>query len=112
MCSYSEIIDKYGDRCQICGTEDKGVNKSKKGNPVITKHLNIEHQHNPYRIRGLTCYNCNWGLGDFKDDIERMERAIKYLQDPPYKGGKPYKNSNKTYPDPSVGFDPEKEPII
>lgn len=30
-------------------------------------------------FRGLICSNCNHGLGNFKDNIESLKRAIQYL---------------------------------
>lgn len=98
---YYDMIEKYGDKCQICGTKDKNrPNIEKKKGYAPAKRWNIEHQHSPYKIRGLTCFRCNWGIGNFRDDPKIMEKAIKYLQENPYKGGKPYRNSDKTYPDP------------
>ncbi len=32
------------------------------------------------KVRGLLCYNCNVGLGNFKDDKESLMNAIKYLE--------------------------------
>lgn len=45
------------------------------GNP---SHL--DHCHDTGTIRGLLCRHCNWGLGDFKDNIEYLESAIAYLK--------------------------------
>lgn len=33
------------------------------------------------KIRGMLCNLCNQGLGHFKDNIEAIERAIKYLEE-------------------------------
>ena len=32
------------------------------------------------KIRGLLCSNCNRGLGHFKDNIDILKSAIKYLE--------------------------------
>lgn len=40
---------------------------------------NIDHCHNTGRIRGLLCRGCNLGLGNFKDSIDLLRLAAKYL---------------------------------
>ncbi len=59
--------------------------KRQKGNcpiclgPLLTK-TNLDHCHNTGYIRAVLCHNCNVGLGHFKDDPERLERAAKYVR--------------------------------
>lgn len=50
--------------CAICGAEHDLV---------------IDHCHTTGRCRGRLCHPCNKGLGFFRDDVDRLQRAIDYL---------------------------------
>jgi hypothetical protein len=41
----------------------------------------IDHDHNKNKFRGFLCHNCNRGIGIFKDDIDRLQRAVRYLKE-------------------------------
>jgi Recombination endonuclease VII len=81
-CRYtSGIIRKYGDKrtiyklwisaesCQNCGTGFKS-----------TQDKHVDHCHKTNKVRGILCNGCNIGLGSFKDDINLLKNAIKYLE--------------------------------
>jgi len=40
----------------------------------------VDHDHVTNKVRGLLCHHCNTALGKFKDDINIMKQAIKYLE--------------------------------
>lgn len=56
------------DYCAICGSKEK---------------LHIDHCHETGNVRGLLCSNCNFGIGNLKDNIDYLKTAILYLENPP-----------------------------
>lgn len=46
----------------------------------IEKSAYMDHDHQSNYIRGLLCRKCNWGLGNFRDNTELLERAVEYLK--------------------------------
>lgn len=65
---YDEMLTRQGGTCAICHRESPDG-----------RRLHIDHDHDTKRVRGLLCHDCNRGLGMFKDDIARFQRAIAYL---------------------------------
>lgn len=41
----------------------------------------VDHCHSSGKVRGLLCRRCNMGLGHFKDNVQTLENAIKYLKE-------------------------------
>lgn len=72
--SSREIIDarhKFTNiACMICATS---FHLTKKGKIV-------DHCHVTGVIRGTICHHCNVGLGMFKDDIDLLKSAVRYLE--------------------------------
>lgn len=69
---YNEMYELQDGKCAICG--DSKPNKGREG-------LVVDHCHNQGHIRKLLCCKCNTGLGQFRDDIALLEKAIKYLKE-------------------------------
>jgi hypothetical protein len=74
--AFGITIDDYHDMlaiqngvCAICGVDNNG----KYG------YFSVDHCHKTLKIRGLLCTNCNQGIGRFKDSVENIENAIRYL---------------------------------
>ena len=47
----------------------------------------IDHDHKTGKVRDILCGLCNKGLGQFSDSIEKLQNAIKYLQENNNKNG-------------------------
>jgi hypothetical protein len=65
-------IAAQGGVCPICSIELKFGGKN---------GAHVDHDHKSGRIRGITCCNCNTGLGQFKENPEFLWQAIRYLID-------------------------------
>lgn len=48
--------------------------------PGVTANLVIDHDHDTGNARAWICDSCNTGLGTFKDNINFLKEAIKYLK--------------------------------
>jgi len=66
---YDIMFAKQKGCCAICGRHQK----------ELVKGLCVDHNHKTGKIRGLLCTDCNIGIGMFKDDLEMLQRAVKYL---------------------------------
>lgn len=71
--SYEYLLDVQNNSCLICNKEFTPETR-------ITGP-NIDHCHETQNIRGILCGTCNSGLGMFKDNIDVLKNAIKYLQE-------------------------------
>lgn len=76
-CDYGITLEDYerrfleqGGRCKICETTDSS--------PSLRFH--VDHCHVTGKVRGLLCFNCNSGLGQFKDDADLLRKAAEYLE--------------------------------
>ena len=58
---------RQGGGCAICGLKSR-------------HRLVVDHCHVCDRVRGLLCHGCNLGLGNYCDDVRRLQAAIAYLQ--------------------------------
>ena len=68
---YIELLRGQGGGCAICGSTNSGRNN---------RNFCVDHDHKTGSIRGLLCFSCNHGLGQFKDSTVTLQAAICYLQ--------------------------------
>ena len=66
---FDQMIIDQNNKCKICSIEFKG-----------TKFTHIDHCHDTNRVRGLLCNDCNLALGQFNDNTDILDNAIKYLK--------------------------------
>ena len=89
---YKEDNTKYHSRCKPCYLKNEKDKKRLKktapppskscdccGTPIPTKP-NMDHDHETLAFRGWLCYRCNSGIGSLGDNVEGVERALKYLK--------------------------------
>jgi Recombination endonuclease VII len=62
----ARLVDEQGGVCPIC-------------NKPSPEH--VDHDHASEEVRGVLCFNCNGGLGQFRDDVGALRNAIAYLED-------------------------------
>lgn len=65
-----ELYGIQGGKCAIC---DDPIQ-------LMAKKTHIDHDHESGQVRGILCLGCNLGLGHFRDDPQRLQKAITYLQ--------------------------------
>ncbi len=58
------LVAEQGGLCAICQRPDP-------------EH--VDHDHETGKVRGILCFNCNGGLGQFKDDLDALLAAATYL---------------------------------
>jgi hypothetical protein len=60
-----EMLAEQGGFCAICQTEPAA---------------HVDHDHATGTVRELLCFNCNGGLGQFKDEPELLRAAADYVE--------------------------------
>jgi hypothetical protein len=68
------MLKEQGGCCACCGVV---LDSSTKNLTPQVDHVHDETE----RVRGLLCGCCNRGLGQFKDSIENLEKAVRYLKE-------------------------------
>lgn len=71
--AYDWLLLQQEHKCRLCSRLFDINSTEKKDKP------HVDHIHGTSLVRGLLCYNCNFGIGQFKDSSELMIKAINYL---------------------------------
>lgn len=70
---YNQMFDKQKGRCAVCGKHES----------ELGKRLDIDHNHNTGKIRGLVCTACNRRIGRYEHNrlknSEFLENIENYL---------------------------------
>jgi hypothetical protein len=66
---FDQMLLDQNNKCKICDIKFKSI-----------KFTHIDHCHETNRVRGLLCNECNLAIGQFNDNTDIMDNAIKYLQ--------------------------------
>jgi len=69
------IAEQHG-TCAVCGEPPSSKNTRAHWNGKLC----VDHDHETGEVRGLLCFTCNVGLGNFGDDVERLRRGARYLE--------------------------------
>lgn len=67
---YKSIYDFQNGCCAVC----------ERHSSEFSRALDVDHNHTTGEIRGLLCNLCNTGIGKFKDNVDLLEKCIKYLK--------------------------------
>lgn len=73
---YDELLKSQGGVCAICGLPETTIDTRYN----TLRSLAVDHCHATGIVRGLLCNSCNPMLGNSKDDIEILTKAINYLR--------------------------------
>jgi len=65
---YTAMLADQGGGCALCGRT-----------PPPGRSLHVDHNHETGVVRGLLCFRCNAGIGQFREDKLRLADAIVYL---------------------------------
>ncbi len=68
---YLTLLSERGEVCWICGATDPGRGR---------KSMCVDHDHGTGMVRGLLCFDCNDGIGRFRDDPELLRSAVRFLE--------------------------------
>lgn len=69
---YIALVIEQNHKCYLCGIDEL---------KALYGRLCVDHCHTTGKIRKLLCHNCNAALGQFKDNVEAIQKAADYLRE-------------------------------
>jgi hypothetical protein len=66
---FDALLEAQDYRCAICLVHQNS----------LPKRLNVDHNHETNKVRGLLCYDCNRNFIGNNTDPEKYRRAAEYL---------------------------------
>lgn len=72
-----DLYKSQDGKCAICDEEIPPLDSPNK-NRYYFAH--IDHNHKTNRVRALLCPQCNYLIGNCKEDVSVLEKAIQYLR--------------------------------
>jgi hypothetical protein len=72
----ASLISSQDGKCVICGVafNEPDTNDRKMSKPCV------DHSHVTGKVRGVLCNYCNVGLGAFRDDVNTLSAAVRYME--------------------------------
>jgi hypothetical protein len=71
---YNQMLVEQNGLCAICGKIELSKNQ------FGLRPLCVDHDHATNKVRGLLCSRCNCMLGNAKDSIDTLQKAVAYLK--------------------------------
>jgi hypothetical protein len=74
---YGAMYEQQDGRCAICGRLKEPWEPA--GRAGRQRFLVVDHDHETGRVRALLCWNCNCGIGHFREDRSVILAAAAYV---------------------------------
>lgn len=74
---WAEVVERYptDNRCEVCRRTPEEASPGGR----FTR-LSLDHCHVTGELRGFLCGQCNLGLGQLGDTLQRLQAAVRYLK--------------------------------
>lgn len=72
---YVEKLLEQKGVCAICGNPETRADQYGR-----ISEFQVDHNHTTREVRGLLCFACNTAIGQMKEDVGRLQSAIRYLE--------------------------------